>query len=206
MKNKFITIVFIVAAFAAAAAAQNRIKLFDALPISASDANVIANQSPYGKYRSAEVYLSCPTGPSLNATISGPDGGGLIADNLLTLNYADVCTGSCFSSTFADPMAFLGMPVETAYNPVAPIDISRAVRGGGPMVFNILDFGYTYGNGEIYLNTSCTIIPVNAGSTDVETTICHRDNGSRGGSTLTVSQKAIASHLAHGDTVGACSR
>lgn len=206
MKNKFISIAFILLAFVAATAAQNRIKLFDAQPISISDPNVIANQYPYGKYRSAEVYLSCPTGPALNATLTGPNGGGLIADNLLTLNYVDICDGNCFSSISTDPMALAGMSVEAAYNPVAPIDISRAVRGGGPMTFNILDFGYTYGNSEIYLNTSCTIIPVSTGSTDVATTICHRDNGSRGGSTLSVSQNAIASHLAHGDTVGACSR
>ena len=98
------------------------------------------------------------------------------------------------------------MPIEMAYAGVRPINVSRAISGSGVYTFDLLDFGYTYGNSAIYLNTSCSIIPIN---TPTETTpggtvVCHRDNGNAGPQTLSVGSSAVAAHLGHGDTLGAC--
>lgn len=201
--------------FAFATAAQNTIKLFDAVAIGYSDPNVMMNTSPYGMFRSAQVYLSCPSSGRPTSSISGPNGGNMIVDNVLMIGDTNVCSGSCFSSLIAEPGAYIGMPVEMAYVGVAPINVSREIAASGLYTFDLLDFGYTYGSSAIYLNTNCSIIPINT-PTEPEpvpvppvtpsgdSVICHRNNGSQGSQTLTVGPSAVAAHLAHGDTAGAC--
>jgi len=76
---KSILIAILLLAFATAAAAQNSIKLFDPVAVNWSDANVLLNSN--GIFRTAQVYLSCPTSGKLTSTISGPDGGNFIVDN-----------------------------------------------------------------------------------------------------------------------------
>ena len=203
--------------FAFAASAQNTIKLFDPVAIGASDSNVLMNTIPYGLFKSAQVYLSCPTSARPVSTISGPNGGNFIVDNVLMIGETNICRGNCFSSLIAEPGASVGMPVEFAYGGVAPINVSREITASGLYTFNLLDFGYTYGSSAIYLTTSCSIIPVNT-PTEPEpvpvpippvtpsgdSVICHRNNGNQGSQTLTVGPSAVAAHLAHGDTAGAC--
>ena len=208
MKTKLISILFCIAAITANVTPQNVVKLFNAVPIGATDMNVVANQYPYGSYQSAEVYLSCPTESSPRSSITGPNGGELVTDNYLTVNDQSVCPlGNCFNGTLADPMTLIGSPMEAAYNAVEPLNISSVVAGTGSYTFNLIDYGYTYGNSDIFLNTSCTIIPVYlpvqtaAGAGDQ---VCHRDNGKRGQRTLTVGASAVAAHVRHGDTAGPC--
>lgn len=209
MKNKFTLIAITILLLAVAASAQNRIKLFDPVAISASDMNVLASYSPWGAYKSASVYLYCPSGGRTMSSITGPDGGGFVADNALTLNGENVCRGNCFTLT-SEPGAHLGEPMETAYGSIGPISVNQQIRDSGLYTFAILDMGYTYGNTAVYLNTSCSIIPVVV-PTDPPTptgdgVVCHRDNGNRGSQTLNVGSGAVASHLAHGDTLGACAQ
>ena len=214
MKIKLISIAICVLAFATITAAQNSIKLFDPIAITVSDYNTMQNSSPFGMFKSTQVYLSCPTAGRPTSSVSGPNGGALIVDNTLTVNDENLCEmGKCFSSLVADPGAYVGMPVEMAYTGIAPINISRQVTTSGLYTFNLLDFGYTFGSSAIYLNTSCTIIPINTPEPDpIPTTtpgdsvVCHRDNGTRGQQTLNVGPSAVAAHLAHGDTLGACSQ
>jgi hypothetical protein len=213
MKKRLIFLAIFTLSFAAVAAAQNRVRLFDPVAISVSDYNMIANASPWGAYRSVQVYLSCPSGRS-DSVISGPNGGDFIVDNALLINNEGICNGNCFTLT-SDPTAFVGLPVENAYRGVAPVNVSRKIAGTGLYTFTLLDAGYSYGSTAVYLNTSCSIYPINT-PTDPDptptptttptgdTVICHRDNGNRGQTTLTVGGNAVASHLAHGDTVGPC--
>lgn len=214
MKSIVITILLLT--LAAVASAQNSIKLFDAVPVGASDYNVLMNSVPYGVFKSAHVYLSCPSSPKASATLSGPNGGELVVDNFLTLNGTNVCRGNCFSFS-ANPAVYIGMPVEMAYGGVAPINVGREITGTGLYTFDLLDFGQLYGSSAIYLNTSCSIIPIDTPPTDQVPTppvtpvpggnvICHRNNGNNGSVTLTVGAPAVAPHLAHGDTLGACSQ
>ena len=219
MNKKFILLVIFTLSFAAVASAQNRIRLFDPVAISASDYNMIANASPWGAYRSVQVYLSCPSGRS-DSVISGPNDGDFIVDNALTINNEGICDGNCFT-LIGDPTAYLGQPVETAYRGMRPVNVSRKITATGLYTFTLLDAGYSYGNTAVYLNTSCSIYPINT-PTDPDptptptptptttptgdTVICHRDNGNRGSQTLTIGPSAIAAHLAHGDTLGACTQ
>lgn len=214
---KFFLPAILLLAFAAAGSAQSTIKLFDPIAIGVSDYNMIMNSTPWGMYRSVQVYLSCPTSGKLTSTISGPNGGDFIVDNVLMLNDTNVCSGNCFSLT-SDPGAHIGMPAETAYQGVRPVNVSRAITGSGLYTFNLIDSGYTYTTSAVYLTTSCSIIPINTppqqdptptptpAPTGDGSTVCHRDNGNSGPQTLTVGPAAVASHLAHGDTIGACAQ
>jgi hypothetical protein len=216
---KFFLLAILVLAFAAAGSAQNTIKIFDPIAIGASDYNVIMNSNPWGMYRSVQVYLSCPTSGKLTSTISGPNGGDFIVDNVLMLNDTNVCSGNCFSLN-GDPGSYLGMPVESIYQGVRPVNVSRTITGSGLYTFSLIDAGYTYGTSSLYLTTSCAIIPINTPpqttptptptSTPTPTgdgsTVCHRDNGNSGPQTLTVGPAAVSAHLAHGDTLGACAQ
>lgn len=222
MKTKAILFTVCLLVFATMAAAQNTIKLFDPVAISWSDPNVIMNSNPWGMYRTAQVFLTCPNRPT--SSISGPNGSDLIVDNLLMLNDTNICRGNCFS-LIANPAYYVGMPVETAYLGVGTINVSRDITTTGLYTFHLIDTGFTYGNTGVYLNTSCWIMPVyvpeeplpNPGPTPTpeptpvppaaptgESVICHRNNGSAGSQTLTVGASAVAAHLAHGDTLGAC--
>ena len=208
MKIKFVLTVILLLTFAAAAAAQNRIKIFDPINISLTDYNAMVNAIPWGSYKSAEVYLSCPIGEAPTSWITGPNGGGFVVDNVLTINGRNACGGFCFS-TSGDPSYFVGQPVETAYVPVGPFNVNARIPGTGSYVFHLIDIGYTYGASAVYLNTSCTIIPVNVPQQDEESNnvvLCHRNNGSRGSQTLTVGSGSVDAHLAHGDTLGACAQ
>lgn len=208
MKTKLTLIATCLLVLAAGAAAQNRIKLFDPVSITVSDPNVMLNSNPYGSFRSVEVYLSCTNRST--STLTGPDNGPLVVDNMLLVGNTNVCPGgSCFMTTF-DPIQYVGMPVESSYRGVAPIDISRQTTSTGLYTFTLLDFGYTYGSSAVYLNTSCSITPVNTPDPDPDpetaghSMICHRDNGNRERQTLLVGSSAVPAHLAHGDTLGAC--
>jgi hypothetical protein len=204
MKSILISILLI--AFATAAAAQNKIKLFDPVSINWSDPNVLLNSDPYGMYKSAQVYLSCSSSRQPTATLSGPDGGKLIVDNRLTVNGTNVCPYNCFAGS-TNPLAHIGMPVEMGYIGLDPIDISEQITGTGLYTFNLLDFGQLYGSSSVYLSTSCSIIPIytpREGDTTSTGTVCHRSNGDRGSQTLTVGGGALTAHLAHGDTAGPC--
>lgn len=206
MKSIILTI--LVLTFAVGATAQNRIKLFDPVAIGTSDPNVMMNSSPWGMFKSAQVYLSCPTSGRLTSSISGANGGELIVDNSILLNGEDVCSGNCFGSLIASPEAYVGMPVEMAYRGIAPINVSREIRASGLYTFDLLDFGIVYGSSAIYLNTNCSIYPIDTPPADTPpssgSVVCHRDNGNSGPLTLNVGPSAVGSHLAHGDILGAC--
>lgn len=205
MKSKFILTVILLLTFAVAAAVQNRIRLFDPINIAPSDMTVIWTATPWGSYKSAEVYLSCPAGETPTSWITGPNDGGFVVDNVLVINGLNACGGFCFSTT-ADPGAFIGQPVEAAYASVGPFNVNHRITGTGSYTFNLIDIGYTYGATAVYLNTSCTIIPVNVPTQTVPENgvICHRNSGNRGSRTITVGGDAVNAHLAHGDTLGPC--
>jgi len=204
---KSILIVICLLAIVTGATAQNSVKLFDPTHISVSDPNVIMNSDQWGMFDSAEVYLSCSTSGSPTSSLSGPNGGQLIVDNALLINRSYVRMGNWFSSA-TNPWASIGMPVETVYGGIGPIGVSHAITGSGLYTFHLVDFSYNYGNSAIYLNTTCSIIPVNTPPNPdplpSDYVICHRNNGSREYRTLTVGGPAISAHLAHGDTLGVC--
>ncbi|MEO8572816.1 MAG: hypothetical protein ABI481_02515 [Pyrinomonadaceae bacterium] len=206
MKTILSTLILLV--LATAASAQNSIKLFDPIAITASDYNMIVNSDPWGMYKSVQVYLSCPTSGRFTSSISGPSGGNLIIDNVLMLNDSNVCSGNCYGGLKADPASYLGMAIEMAYDGVRPVNVSRTIDTTGLYTFTLIDFGYTYGNSAVYLNTACSIIPIDTPPVDTPqpsgSTVCHRDNGNGGLRTLNVGPSAIAAHLSHGDTLGAC--
>ena len=227
---KSILLAILLLAFAGAGSAQNTVKLFDPTPIGWSDATVITNAFPYGMFKTAQVYLSCPASGRMASTISGPDGGDLIVDNFMMINDSFICNGNCFNAA-TNPVAYIGMPVEMGYEGVRPISVSRVITESGLYTFNLIDYGQIYGNGAIYLTTSCAITPVNippqgpnpnpsptptpdptpvpvpTSSPDSgSSTLCHLNSGTNGWQTLTVGSSAVASHLAHGDYLGACSQ
>lgn len=215
MQKKLVLIAICFFALAAVASAQNRVKLFDPTPIGASDWNVLASYSPWGAYKSVQVYLSCPTGETPVSSLTGPNGGPFIIDNALVLNTRNVCGGNCFS-LMSDPMGSLGGPVEAAYTGVGPLNVSQDISRTGLYTFTVYDIGYTFGTSAVYLNTSCSIIPINTPEEPTttpppppvpgDTVLCHRNNGSRGQVTLTVGPSAVNAHLAHGDSLGACTQ
>jgi hypothetical protein len=208
IKMKSILLAICLLLFPTYAGAQNSIKLFDAIPIAQSDLSSMMNSSPWGMYMSAQVYLNCPTFGKVTSSISGPEGGDLIVDNALLVNGSGICSGNCFSQVFANPNNYIGMPVEMAYIGVSPRNVSGEISGTGLYTFQLLDYGYNYGNNAVYLNTSCSIVPVNTPPADEPvpggSVVCHRNNGNVGSLTLNVGPAAIAAHLAHGDTLGAC--
>ena len=196
MKTRFTLLLFCLIVFSSAASAQTTVKLFDALAIDSSEVSLTYDTA--AAFGTTEVYLSCPTGSVLNAKLSGPNGGQLVVDNFITVNGTNVCPyGNCFAGTLADPIGFLGDPMEVPFLGVDPIDITHLLSSTGLYTFQVKDYGYTFGNTEIYLTTSCSSV----------NQVCHRNNGNgNGGSrTLTIGGSAVAAHLAHGDTEGPCS-
>ncbi len=148
-----------------------------------------------------QVYLSYPV--DATATLSGPNGGNLIVDNLLTVNETNVCPngGSCFFFNFD---LTTGGPIENTFLGVAPINISDLLTPGANLyTFNLIDQGAVYGNTAIDLTTTCTVFaPTSEGFP-----VCHHDNGKKGKKTIYVdSLDSVNAHLRNhdGDTAGAC--
>ncbi|HVE56941.1 MAG TPA: hypothetical protein VNB22_08930 [Pyrinomonadaceae bacterium] len=197
MKVKLLLVLFCLVVFAPHAFAQNTVKLFDATPIEMRPSDPTLNFNTAVAFGTTEIYLTCPLNPQSN--LSGPGGGNVIVDNFLTVNGTNICPGggeyNCFDYTLNDPMHFLGEIVDVSYFGVAPIDISNQITASGTYKFEVKDYGYTFGSNEIYLNTTCSFV----------SQVCHRDNGRRVEKTLTIGGSAVAAHLAHGDTQGACS-
>jgi hypothetical protein len=199
---------------------QTSIKIFDATPISASSgAAWLTGSQISGLYRTTVVNLSCPSGRKPKSTLSGPFGGQFAVDDYILVNNETMCGKgkSCFSSVYANPFYYLGMPMEVIYGQIDPIDISSQISGSGLYTFYLLDIGQLYGNTDIYLNTTCSLAggdtnppaidPVpNDGATAGDSVVCHRENGNKINQTLTVGPSSIAAHLGHGDTIGACTK
>lgn len=197
MKPILLTIAFIILTLGSTANAQYSAKLFDPVAISHSQSGVEWSLESAVSFRTAEVYLTCPVNGA-EATLSGPNGGGLIVDNFLTLNGVNVHAASwdLFNGVFISPWEMIGQPVETSYYPVAPIDISARLTGTGVYRFDLMDYGDLLGSSAVYLNTNCSL--------DSTAQVCHRNNGRAGNRTLTIGESAVAAHLAHGDTLGPC--
>jgi|GEM_PF-2729313 len=193
MKIRFMLLMLTLVVTASAAAAQNTVKLFDAVAIDAG--------AQFGPFASTQVYLSCPLGGPTNSILSGPDGGQMIVDNVITVNGSTVCgrLRNCFSYTLLDPMKMVGEPVETSYAGVNPINVSRMITGSGLYTFELYDFGYTFGSTDIYLSSSCGIVTEND-----KVPVCHRNMGRPGTKTLSVGPAALAAHIGHGDAEGPC--
>jgi hypothetical protein len=198
MKIRLILLILCLISLSPAVFAQNSIKLFDPVAITSSDASLLLTYDSAISFGTAQVYLSCPVGETPQATLTGPYGGKLVVDNFLTVNGTNVCGGNCFSSAFANPVNYLGESTNSSYMGVDPIDIGNKINGSGLYTFSLMDYGYTLASSEVYLNTSCSIVPA-------ASQICHRDNGNRREKTLTVGPAALSAHLAHGDTEGPCS-
>jgi len=198
MKNvSFFFLLLVLAVSVTAASGQNTVKLFDAMPISLTSTSVAWNPRTPMIFNSKDVYLSCPIGGPSYTYISGPNSGNLIVDNFFTMNGDNICPDewNCFAGAFANPGQAVGLPMDSAYMGVEPIDVSSRITGSGVYSFVLSDFSYFYGNSDIYLHTSCSL-----GSY-----VCHRNNGNAAPKTLAVEGKNLAAHLAHGDTEGPCS-
>ncbi|HEY0460386.1 MAG TPA: hypothetical protein VGC97_14710 [Pyrinomonadaceae bacterium] len=199
MKFNLLLVLFCLLVFTPAIFAQNTYKIFDSTLIDLRDENVPLDFNTAVAFQTKEMYLTCPLNPQ--SSLSGPGNTNLIVDNYLTVNGVNVCPGedgqgSCFASTLNDPYYYLGEIMEVSYNGVAPINVSSRITGSGVYSFQVKDYGYTFGNTEIYLNTTCSTIAQ----------VCHRDNGRRGQKTLTIDPGSVAAHLAHGDTSGPCAQ
>jgi len=199
MKTNLLLVLFCFVVFVPSVLAENTVKLFDPTPIDSADPSVSLTFETSASFKTTEIYLSCPL--NAQSRLTGPGGGNLIVDNFLTVNGVNVCPGedgqgNCFDTTLSDPMGFLGEIVEVSYLGIQPLDISSHINHSGTYSFSLKDYGYTFGNNEIYLTTTCSFV----------SQVCHRDNGRRGQKTLTIGASAVAAHLAHGDTEGPCSQ
>jgi len=196
MPTKITLIIFIVLVFCASAFAQNTMKLFDATPIAPSSTAYAWNPRQPMIFNEKDVYLSCPLGGSNTTYLTGPNNGSLIVDDFFTVNGNNVCPDEwdCFAGLLAPPSTAIGLPIESAYMAIAPLDISSQITGSGTYTFVLSDYGFDYGSTEVYLHTSCSF----------GTYVCHHNNGKSAQKTLAVGTNAVAAHLAHGDTEGPC--
>jgi hypothetical protein len=196
MKTLVLAIFLILTAAAVPTFSQNTIKLFDQTVISSTDTSQQWTAGRPFVFATKDVYLSCPMGGQPLAYITGPDNGNLAADNFFMMNGQNICPDewNCFAGVFAIPMQALGMPMSSAYNSIAPIDVSSRISGSGLYHFELSDYGYTYGNSDIYLHTSCSM----------GNYVCHRNYGKADFKTLEVTPNSMAAHLAHGDVAGPC--
>jgi hypothetical protein len=198
MITKFFIAIFFTAACFGAVNAQNTMKVFDPTNITTTDTSFAWNPRTPMVFAARDIYLSCPLGGRPYAYLSGPNNSNLIVDNFFTVNDSSVCPDdwNCFMGVFASPSSALGLPMESAYIGVPPIDISSKITGSGVYTFKLSDYSYVYGSSEIDLHTSCSFGSV----------VCHRNNGKAAPKTLAVGQDAVAAHLAHGDTEGPCNQ
>ena len=196
MLTKFTPLIFVALICCATAFAQNTMKLFDATAVTPSSTASAWNPRTPMIFNQKDVYLSCSLGGTNTTYLTGPNNGSLIVDDFFTVNGNNVCPDEwdCFAGLFAQPATAIGLPVESVYLGVAPLDISGQVTGSGTFTFVLSDYGYDFGNSEIYLHTSCSF----------GTYVCHRNNGKSDHKTLAVGTNAVAAHLAHGDTEGPC--
>jgi hypothetical protein len=212
MRIRMMLVMLCVMAISPVAFAQHSVKLFDAVPTTESQ---LAPDSTYAnaiEFDTKQVYLSCPTNGVPSGTLSGPEGTDFLVDNFIRIersptNTTDLCPEfqvyGCFTPTAGvDPMAHLGEPVTNSLTAVAPLALTEAFLTlydgsfSGVYTFKLMDFSYTYGNTEVWLNTSCRIVEQ----------VCHRNNGSSAQKTLNIGASAVAAHLAHGDTLGPCAQ
>ena len=201
MKTFLLLLALMLAAAVQSSMAQNSIKLFDARSI---DVSVDTQPRAFG---TKQIDLTCPAGVTAQATLSGPNGGPFIVDNSITIN-GQWAAGSdgLFGGTIADPMVYVGESMETAYLSIPPLNVSGQIKSSGSYTFELLDWGYTFGSTEVYLNTNCWLTATASAETTDATQICHRNMGAAGQKTLTVGANAVRAHLAHGDTAGPCSQ
>ena len=176
MKTSVFTILLFAAMAVSTAFGQNSMKLFDATSITPTDPTMPWNPRTPIVFASKDVYLSCPMGGTPYAYVTGPNNGNLIVDNFFTLNGENICPDewSCFAGAFVSPDAALGMPMDSAYFGVPPIDIGPRLTSSGVYSFVLSDYSFYYGNSEIYLHTSCTF----------GTYVCHRNSGTAAPKTL----------------------
>jgi len=204
MKIRMMLVMFCIMAVSPAAFAQYSVKLFDELYATDSqlaDDTTYLNAIEFGTTK--QVYLRC-IGEAETASLSGPLESTFLVDNFVRIEApggvtSNVCpsyqTLGCFTPAGIDTTQHTNEPVTTSLNPIAPLDISSVLTAGsGVYTFKLMDFSVTYGNTEVWLNTSCRIV----------SQICHRNNGSSGQKTLNVGASAVPAHLAHGDTLGPC--
>ena len=170
-------------------------------------------------YQTTSVFLSCPVGAT--AWVSGDNGTGRnVGHSLIVDNYIQVQTNLLDPNTIQNiPLdrsalysgqnvypyigPYLGKPVDwsnngailAAYQAVADQPVAL-LTGDAVYTFNLMDWGYTYGNSAVWLKTSCT----------VNDKVCHKDNGAKGDKTLTRDPNGYVAHLANHqyDTPGAC--
>ena len=202
MKTFLLLLALTLAATAQSSIAQNSIKLFDATPI-----DVSVDTQPRA-FATKQINLTCPVGVTAQAILSGTNGGQFAVDNAIMINREWAGgTDLLFSGVIADPMFYVGESMETSYLGVQPLNVSGQIKSSGSYTFELLDWGYTFGNTDIYLNTNCSLSSSSLTSDPVDSnTICHRNMGTTGQRTLTVGANAVKAHLAHGDTLGPCSQ
>lgn len=198
MKTFLLLLALMLAATVQSSIAQNSIKLFDARPIDVSVDYMTRS------FAVKQIDLTCPA--NAQSTISGPNGGPFIVDNAVTINGVRAAGASIFfAGTLADPMIYVGESMETAYLGMQPLNVSGQIKSSGTYTFDLYDWGYTFGNSDLYLNTNCWL-STDAFVQDTDATqVCHRNMGAAGQKTLTVGANAVKAHLAHGDTAGPCS-
>lgn len=191
--KKMIAAVF---AMSLATFAQAQTKLFDAKAVTCTknpDAT-LATGCDYSYapdfsliYGSTSVALYCWGGASV--TVSGPNGEGLVVDNVLNINDQSVVGFAGWSlGTGWDNPASLGADAIAAYTPVAPVTVPVEAYGWNFLQFDLVDEGGVYANTELWLNaTNCTVEP--------KLKLCHK------GKTITISNDAVKAHIDHGDNV-----
>jgi hypothetical protein len=196
MKAKLYIAMVVLLIIAGSAVAQNTVKLFDATAVTPSSTASAWNPRTPMIFNEKDVYLSCPVGGNNTTYLTGPNNGSLIVDDFFTVNGNNVCPDEwdCFAGLLAAPATAIGLPTDTVYLGVPPIDISNQITGSGTYTFLLSDYGFDYGSSEIYLHTSCSF----------GTYVCHHNNGKSAPKTLAVGTNAVAAHLAHGDSEGPC--
>jgi hypothetical protein len=187
-------VVLAIASMGAAQANRTAIKLFEERPVTLSPSSDVTFD---------QVLLQLGCGARASAVIaSTPDGrGGLVVDNVLSVNGVNVCTGEL---AHGEPTCFegfsgaLGDPPLAAYGQIPPVDIRDWLPSGKKQVvtFQLRDGGILFANSDLWLVTNCVV------HNKVE--LCHKP-GTPAEHTLDVAQSSIRAHLDHGDYIGRCS-